>query len=236
MTPTRSALIVAHGQPSDPAPAEADLARLTAAVAALLPGWKLGSATLATPGALEQALTGLETPLVFPFFMAEGWFTRSALPTRLLAAGSADLIRLPAFGTMKAVEDLAIRAVRRAVLGREWRIPETVLVLAAHGSGRSRAPAEAAERIAAAVRAALTLREVRLGFIEEEPSVQSVASGVGEQAICLPLFVARWGHVLTDIPAALTGAGFPGPCLAPLGARPEVPAIIAAALREAAAG
>lgn len=236
MTQTRAALIVAHGQPSDPDPAEADLARLTEAVAALMPGWQLGSATLAAPGALERALTGLEAPLVLPFFMAEGWFTRTALPDRLAVAGAPGLTRLPAFGTMKAVEDLAIRAARKAVLGREWKLAETTLVLAAHGSGRSRAPAEAAGRIAEAVRAALDFREVRLGFIEEEPSLQSVATGVGVQAICLPLFVARWGHVLTDIPSALTGAGFPGPCLAPLGARPEVPAIIAAALLEAAAG
>lgn len=236
MTQTRFALIAAHGQPSDPDPAEADLARLTASVAALMPGWRLGSATLAAPGALEQALAHLETPLVLPFFMAEGWFTRTALPDRLAAAGAPGLTRLPAFGTLKATADLAIRAARIAVLGREWKIPDTVLVLAAHGSGRSRAPAEAAQRIADAVRAALAFREVRLGFIEEEPSLQSVASDVGDRAICLPLFVARWGHVLTDIPAALTGAGFPGPCLAPLGARPEVPAIIAAALREAAVG
>ncbi|MCX8508116.1 MAG: cobalamin biosynthesis protein CbiX [Rhodobacteraceae bacterium] len=234
MTQTRTAIIVAHGQPSDPAPAEADLARLTAAVATLMPGWQLGSATLAAPGALERTIQDIESPIIFPFFMAEGWFTRKALPDRLAAAGAEGLTRLPAFGTMAATHELAVRAARMATLGREWKIPDTTLILAAHGSGRSRAPAEAAEGMANSIRAALPFREIRLGFIEEAPGLQEVATDAGARTLCLPLFVARWGHVVSDIPAALAAAAYRGPCLAPLGTRREVPGIIAAALAEAA--
>lgn len=226
----RPALIVAHGQPSDPTPAELDLARIGQAVQALLPGRRVATATLAASGTLERALADLGDPLVFPFFMAEGWFTRTELPRRLALAGHGGLGILPAFGTLAQVSDLAARAVRTATLGRGWRIEETVLVLAAHGSGRSRAPAEAARAFRDGLANALPFREVRLGFIEEEPSLQAVATGAGPQTLCLPLFVARWGHVVTDIPEALSAAGFQGPCLAPLGARPEVPAIIAAAV------
>lgn len=229
----REALIVAHGQPSDPAPAEADLDRLRAAVAALLPGWIVRAATLAAPDALDHALDGLKAPVVLPFFMTGGWFTRDELPRRLAAAGRRDLALMPAFGTMPAVTDLAISAAREAALARGWQIEETVLVLAAHGSGRSRAPSQAAGTLRTTLAAALPFREVRLGFIEEDPSLQSAATGAGERTLCLPLFVACWGHVLTDVPEALRAAGYLGDCLAPLGTRPEVPAIIATALARA---
>ena len=53
----RSAIIVSHGQPSDPDPAEAELARFAGRVAEALPGWHVGSATLAKPGALDTALS-----------------------------------------------------------------------------------------------------------------------------------------------------------------------------------
>lgn len=225
-----SALIVAHGQPSDPAPAERDLAQVAAAVAALVPGWRVGSATLAAPGALEAAVADLGRPLVFPFFIADGWFTRTALPHRLAAAGAAGLTILPPFGLMPEVQALAGTAARVAVRGRGWRVDETVLVLAAHGSGRSRFAALAARAIEQVV-AGLGFAEVRLGFIEEAPLLEQAARDAGGRAICLPLFVARWGHVVTDIPAALAAAGFRGPCLAPLGVRDEVPGIIAGALR-----
>ena len=46
----RQALIVAHGNPSDPAPQEAALSRLAAQVAKQLPGWGLRGATLAKAG------------------------------------------------------------------------------------------------------------------------------------------------------------------------------------------
>ena len=73
------ALIVAHGQPSDPAPAEADLAVLAAAIAAQLPDWQISSATLADPDALARAITG-PFGLVYPMFMAGGWFPTVELP------------------------------------------------------------------------------------------------------------------------------------------------------------
>lgn len=224
-----SALIVAHGQPSDPAAAAADLAQLAGRVAAHLPGWRVASATLAEDGALAAALAGLARPLVFPFFMADGWFTATALPDRLAGAGADGLTILPAFGVMAEVSELAVRILREAAEGHGWPTGETEVVLAAHGSGRSRAPATAAERIAGAVRAA-GFAGVRLGFIEEEPSITDAAAGTGRRALCLPLFVARWGHVETDVPAALARAAFAGACLPPIGAHPEVSGLIAAEL------
>lgn len=227
----QSALIVAHGSPSNPKQGEADMERLAARVAGLLPGWRVRGATLAAPGRLECALAELGRPVVYPFFMAGGWFTKVELPRRLAAAGSDGLsVRAP-FGESAAVAKLAIDAAVSEAARQGWRSNEVSLVLAAHGSGRSRVPAEAAGRVAAAVGATGRFAEVRLGFIEEEPSVAAVAAGLGDKAICLPLFVARWGHVVTDVPEALAEAGFSGALLPPVGCCDEVPELIAAALR-----
>ncbi|MCT8330578.1 CbiX/SirB N-terminal domain-containing protein [Albidovulum sediminis] len=228
---SHDALIVAHGQPSDPAPAEADMARLGEAVAALLPGWRVRAVTLAAPGALDQAVRGLSAARVLPFFMADGWFTRTELPRRLASAGAEGFTTLPAFGLMPEAAALAARTAGEAVREQDWRTEETTLVLAAHGSGRSRAPSEAAGRIRDAIAEALPFRAIRLGFIEEAPSVADAARDAGAKAICLPLFVARWGHVVADLPAELGAAGFSGPSLPPLGTLPGVPAILAAAIR-----
>jgi sirohydrochlorin ferrochelatase len=214
----RFALIAAHGQPSDPGPAEGDLHRLGQQVAARLPGWHIATATLAGPDALSRAIDGRPAPLVLPFFMAEGWFTRSELPRRLTAAGIAAPRLLPAFGTWPEVAALAGRAAADEAARAGWPRAETTLLLAAHGSGRSRAPSEAARAIAGQVQG---FAAVRLGFIEEAPFLPA-------RSLCLPLFVARWGHVTDDIPAALAEAGFTGRTLDPVGCHPEVPALIAA--------
>ena len=110
---SRTALIVAHGQPSAPAPAEAEVRDLAREVGALLPGWRVASATLASPTALPDAIAELGNPLVFPMFMSDGWFIRSALPRRLSEAGLASPSILVPFGMLPEAQSLA--DVRRRV-------------------------------------------------------------------------------------------------------------------------
>lgn len=212
---------MAHGQPSDPAPAEAALARLAAAVGALLPGWSVGSATLAAPGALAAALAAAgRGGAVFPMFMAGGWFTRVHLPGQLAKAGAVDWRVLEPFGCLEAVQDLAVQVVLEA------GAPE--VLLAAHGSPKSPVPAAIAGRVAAAI-AKRGLR-VGCGFIDQAPRLATV-TGFGPEAVCLPFFAAEGGHVQADIPVALAEAGFQGRLLPALGLEARVPAIIAEAIR-----
>lgn len=214
-------LIVAHGQPSDPAPAEAVLAQLAVAVSALLPGRKVGSATLAAPGALAAALAAAGPGgAVFPLFMAGGWFTRVHLPGQLAKAGAVDWRVLEPFGCLEAVQDLAVQLVLESGAAEA--------IIAAHGSFKSPVPAAIAGRVAAAV-AARGLR-VGCGFIDQEPRLAGL-TGFGVQAVCLPFFAAEGGHVAKDIPAALAEAGFQGRLLPALALDARVPGLIAEAIR-----
>lgn len=215
-------LIVAHGQPSDPGPAEAALAALAAQVAALLPGRSVGSATLAAPGVLAAELARLGPGgVVFPMFMAGGWFTRAHLPGQMAAAGAVAWRVLEPFGCLEAVQDLAVRVIAEA--------GAKAAIVAAHGSFKSPVPAAIAGRVAGMV-AARGLR-VAAGFIDQEPRLATL-SGFGADAVCLPYFAAEGGHVVDDIPAALAEAGFEGRILPALGLDARVPGIIADALRE----
>jgi sirohydrochlorin ferrochelatase len=231
MTPT--VVLVAHGQPSDPAPAETDVARLAERVATELPDWTVRSATLAAPEALAVALEGTEAPVVFPFFMADGWFIRTALPDRLTRAGATDARILQPFGLMPEVHELAAAVAAEAARANGWRSQDCTLILAAHGSGRSPYPAEAAQQTARAIADRVSFAAIRTGFIEEAPYLAEAASGAGPRALCLPLFVARWGHVVDDIPAALSKAAFSGVLLDPIGTLEDVPGLIARALARA---
>jgi sirohydrochlorin ferrochelatase len=226
----RRALIVAHGQPSDPAPAAAEIAALAARVAAHLPGWEVLAATLAAEDDLRRAAAALAgaRALVYPLFMTDGWFTETHLPARLAAAGLRDGVLLPPFGLDPAVQALTLRlAAGAAVAGA------TALVLAAHGSFRSEAPARVARGLAGRIAAETGLARVEAGFIDQSPRLAEVAAGMPRTSACLPYFAARGGHVTEDLPRALAEAGFAGPLLPPVGAHPEVPGLIAAALRSA---
>jgi len=215
---TQHALILAHGQPSDPVPAAAALEALAARVQVLLPGWEIGAATLAEPGALERAVRGRAGGVVFPMFMAGGWFTRVLIPEKLAGAGAGGWAVLEPFGCDPAVHDLCVTLVREAGAGR--------VVIAAHGSFKSPAPSQIALHVAGRI-AAETGVAVETGFIDQEPRLAVLSGGAG---VCLPFFAAGGDHVSVDIPAALAEAGFRGRILPPVGLDARVPGLIAAAI------
>lgn len=223
----RPVLIVAHGQPSNPAPAAAELADLAAKVAQFLPDHSVASATLAEPLALSAAVAKLGPGgLLFPLFMAGGWFTRTHLPARLNAAGAQDWQVLEPLGCIPALHDLAVKVAAEALQTRQGPI-----LLAAHGSSKTPVPSDIAAYVAAKIREELGC-ESEVGFIDQAPQLEKLPPR-GPQAVCLPFFAASGGHVTTDIPAALTAAGFQGEILPALGLRPEIPALIAAAITTA---
>lgn len=215
------ALMVSHGQPSDPEAAERALADLARAVTSHLPGAEIRVATLAAPGALDRALRGA-TGLVLPLFMAGGWFTRTYLPKRLAEAGGAGWQLLEPLGCDPAVQDLAVAMAREA-------LPATRLILAAHGSGRSPVPGAIAERLAARMTQELGL-PAQAAFIDQAPRLADLR-GHDDATVCLPFFAAAGEHVTEDLPRALAEAGFQGRTLTALGLDPRLARIIAEALR-----
>ncbi|WP_421999811.1 sirohydrochlorin chelatase [Roseovarius mucosus] len=226
-----AAIIVSHGQPSDPDPAEAALANFAAKVAQALPGWHVGSATLAKPGALEAALLEAGPGAhVYPYFMTGGWFTGDALMQRL--EGSRAVV-LPPFGLDPGLPGLAAALLTDTMAARGWQAPEVRVFLAAHGSGRSKQTARDTQGFAEALAAVLPLAELRVGFVEEPPYLADQAFDLGATAICLPFFAAKGGHVLDDVPEALDLAAFQGVLLDPIGCAPGAAALVARSLARA---
>ncbi|MCK7611105.1 sirohydrochlorin chelatase [Roseibium sediminicola] len=222
------AVLVAHGQPSQPEAGEAHLRALSQKVRAFLPGWSVRSATLAQQGSLDRALVqaGSE-PLVFPVFMAEGWFTQKALAGRLTGTGAR---QLPALGVHADLPQLTARYLDEVAGKSHWRTSGYEVLLAAHGSATCAATAQCTLRFAAGLAENLGDVPIRIGFLEETPWLRNAAARCGLKTLLLPLFAGNGGHVTKDIPEALDEAGFKGLRLAPLIEAAFIPKLIACAL------
>ncbi len=229
------ALIVSHGQPSAPDGPEADLADLAERVERAVPGFMVGSATLAGDGTLGRALAALGPGLVdiYPLFMSDGWFVSSHLPRRIARAWDGPVRILTPLGLDPAMPDLCLEAALEGARAAGLDPSAAHLLVAAHGSPSDPRPFAAASRIAERIAREDAFRAVTCGFVDEAPFLAD-AGRVDAPAICLPFFAAANGHVNEDLPEALSQAAFPGPILPPIGLRPEVPGLIASALRRAA--
>ncbi len=234
MSDATRAVIVAHGSPSDPDPQERAMQALAASVAQHLPGAEVNGVTLASEGrfeaALDRAAKGQETPLVYPFFMARGWFTETFLRRR---TGERPAWQMAPFGLEPGLCELAAGTLRKTLAEQAWAAGDTTLFLAAHGSRSNRASRDSAMHAAPAIAKAAGLARVRVGFVEEAPYPAEAARDLG-QAICLPFFALPAGHVVEDIPEALAEARFDGPVLPPFVGHDGIGALIAASLARAA--
>lgn len=229
--PVTEALIVSHGQPSRPQAGEDHLNVLARQVARQLDGWVIRSATLAAPGTLERAIDACAgTPLVFPLFMTDGWFTQTALPARL---ANFSAYQLPPLGTLPELPELTARVLCRAIERRNWLMEATDILIAAHGSPNGSRAARCTYRFATALRRVLPVRDIRTGFLEEPPHLASAAAGSHQQTVEIPFFAAPGGHVREDIPLALDSAGFQGVRLPCIGQAAFIPEVIANSLRNA---
>lgn len=199
-------------------------------VAGHLPGWHVASATLAKPGALEAAVQDAGAdPLIYPMFMTDGWFVRSALPKRLKDTPHTMLSPL---GVDPRLPALVAGALHDHLGVRSWLAAETTLLVAAHGSGRSDGPKRDTGHFVQALSVHLPFARIVTGYVEQPPFLADAARAAASgQALCLPFFAAEGGHVLEDLPQGLAEGGFDGPCLDPVGTLPDIPGLIAAGVR-----
>ncbi|MCH2164194.1 MAG: cobalamin biosynthesis protein CbiX [Marinovum sp.] len=228
-----TALLVSHGQPSDPEIGEREIASLAIRVAAQTRGIDVIGVTLAMPGRLEVVSANAPPDtVVLPMFMADGWFTQVQLPKRL---GGVPLKILPPYGCHPKLAGFAAGWLGDVVARSGWNAETTNLIVVGHGSGRSKRPADVTHAFAAHVQNIAQMRSLRVGFVEEDPCLKEVLAGLDYRAICLPFFAARRGHVLEDLPEAIAEAHFTGMVLPPIGLHPCTPGFIALMLDDATA-
>lgn len=215
----KRAILVAHGQPSAPEPAERSLAELAQKVSLQMPDWQIKSATLAMPGQLEHLME--DGTVIYPFFMTGGWFTNQVLPKRL---HNFSYQMTPPFGLDPNLVPLAASYLKNQLC---LRTGTPAILLAAHGSARSAKAAQATEAFANQLSGALPETPIHIGYIEQAPFVSAAARDLPANSLCLPFFAQSGHHVRDDIPAALAEADFRGSLLPVLGAHAQVPSLIA---------
>lgn len=161
-------VLVVHGT-RDPAGA-ATSEQLAAALAARASGVPvaLAYADVRRPNltdVLADVLTGVESPVVVPAFLASGYHVRVDIPAQIERSGRPDVLLASPLGPAPAVVSAAVERLREA----GWRRGDA-LVLAAAGSSDKRARADV--RKAAALLSRTVRRPVVVGCVATgRPSV-----------------------------------------------------------------
>lgn len=181
--------------------------------------------------ALEEASrSGAGRILVYPMFMADGYFASRVLPRRIEEAGLAlptHLLR--PLGLDNALPPLLLERARARAAEAGLPPGETELVLVGHGSESDRASARATHAAAAHLHRFETFRAVTVALIEEPPSLCDVLAATERPKIVVGFFSGDGLHAGEDVGAALREARSTAIYAGAAGALPEVAGLIRSA-------
>ena len=196
--------MVGHGSSSVPEAARplllhADIIRASGRFGEVKVGMLLGEPDL------TSAFMSLTAPIVHvaPFFLEDGYFTRIAIPDRILPlAPQGRVVRLcQPVGMHDGIVDLLEARLLRHGKVFEIDPKSTSVLLVGHGSARNPGRARALRRHAAALEARGRFGWVRLGFLEEPPLVaDALASARGHVVAVIGYLANEGAHATKDLP------------------------------------
>ncbi|MGD9786145.1 MAG: CbiX/SirB N-terminal domain-containing protein [Hyphomicrobiaceae bacterium] len=211
-------------------------------VAARLPGVAVHAGVLSGDPAFEDALAGAAATgpgpiLVYPFFMAAGYFVGTKIPKRIADAGLAGRCRILApLSAAPSLPDLIVREALRC--GPELGAPaaDCRLVVCGHGSEVSRASAEATCKAVAAIASTAPFASVVPAFLEEEPFLPDVLAADARPTVVSGFFNGDGLHARDDVPEAIAAASGRTVYTGPIGAVVDVAGIMVDAIEAEMSG
>lgn len=234
-----AAVLVAHGDRGGVSP-DASLHAQVKAVSARIAPAHVCAGVLKGDPSLESALskasaTGAQRIVVFPLFMADGYFMRK-VRERVTAAGLtyAPTILDP-LGLDPALPDILV-AEAEEVASREGISPSSSrLLIVGHGSKLGPASANATRKVAARAAIARRFASVTTAFLEEEPFLDDMLKAGGAQpAVVAGFFFGDGLHAGEDVPDAIRDTGANAIYTGAIGNSPAVANLIASAITAAA--
>lgn len=201
-------------------------------------------------------LVEADTVYVVPLFISEGYFTEEVIPRELGLTGPAPSVTevggrtihyCSPVGTHPWMPRMILRRAEETAGLTDAEAAEAGLIIIGHGTERNSNSAEIIYRVTESAREAGIFGRVETGFLDQDPGVGEVLSGMADRRVVLvPFFVAEGWHTQETIPDDL---GINRPAVAPVteldgrlvhyaapvGTFPEVAQIILQRAREAGA-
>lgn len=186
-----------------------------------------------------------EDVYVVPAFISEGYFTQQVIPRELgldgpiTRKGEKTIRYAGPLGTYEGMADVILERTEDLMRGKETT-GRTALVLLGHGTDLNKNSSGVIYWNAGRIRERGIYDLVEVGFLDQEPEIGEVVTGVAaENVILIPVFIAEGWHTRETIPEDLGLSGevtvrkdrtiFYG---APVGTHPSMAALISARARE----
>lgn len=239
MNPALQSLAVvfaSHGDRGGASP-NAALQRQAEAVRALtglnvLTGMLKGDPTIEQAVA-DAAATGAARVVIYPLFMADGYFVQKVHERVHTAGVTPEPQILAPLGLDPGLPDVLVQEAAAAAETRGFEPLKSRLLIVGHGSKLGPASATATRKAAARAALARRFASVTTAFLEEEPFVEDALRASTTPTVVAGFFFGDGMHAGEDVPDAIAETGANAIYTGAIGNSPAVAPLIAAALEGA---
>ncbi len=182
--------------------------------------------------ALQQAAKTADHILIYPLFMSEGYFLKTALPSQIASSDiSTPITMLPSLSSDPALPPLLYQKALETLRTTQWQIEETRLLIVGHGSSKNPASAQATRRQARNLITSSQFLGIETAFLEEEPFIEELLGHTKQlPTIIIGYFTGQGLHGKNDIEQAIETTGANAVYADSIGSAPEIKHIILAAV------
>lgn len=174
---------------------------------------------------LEEVFADLDghDVILAPMLMADG-YTLKAIRRQLAPFKPmlSSLVVASPLGLHPPLADLIVETAAEACRSQNWRVADTNLLIAAHGTRRDPKSDKSAYDHVETIRAQNMFAAVRTGFLDQAPLLTDVIAASRARQVVVGLFIDRGEHGEEDIPAVLAEADSEAIYTGPIGADPEI--------------
>lgn len=173
------------------------------------------------------AASGARHIVIYPYFMADGFFVNTRLRQRIEAAALAlPWHLLPPLGLDEDLPDLMRRSAGSTAQAAHFAHAAADLLVVGHGSKLGPASSDATRVVAAHLTRIAGFRSVHTAFLEEPPSLQTALQSAHEPIVVSGFFSGDGLHAGEDVPQAIAASRRRAVYAGPIGRDPAVADLI----------
>lgn len=231
--PDLVAILVSHGDRGGSAPnaalaAQAERVRELTGLT-VLTGMLKGEPTL-EEAVSKAATTGASRIVVYPLFMADGYFVKKVRERASAVITSPELVVLAPLGIDPALADILVDEAVSLAQQENIETSGARLLIVGHGSKLGPASASATRKVAARAALARRFASVSTAFLEEEPFLEDALRASKTPTVVAGFFFGDGMHAAEDVPEAIAETGANAVYTGAIGDSPAIARLIATAL------
>jgi sirohydrochlorin cobaltochelatase len=185
------------------------LTALSRRLRALLPDLEVRAGAFNGEPGIDEAMRRLPprgAVHVYPLFMSEGYFTRSAIPDALeghVDPGEGRVIVHPPLGVASGLTDIVSSRARQGARRLGVADGAATILLAGHGSVKGDAARLAIEEQRRRLEAKGAFAAVRAAYLEEAPYIDPTLETLRDPLVVVGMFAGDGLHAAEDVPESI---------------------------------